>query len=112
VGDLLALWSYVASEGSQADEGLGVQRDGKPLNLTIMATALEFPGVDELRTFLDYLAEIEHIDPDYWRDRGIVYLAAMNRRMEAYRKSKGRVSTGRPVGRPRKSGNSGKHPDG
>lgn len=106
VGQLVELWSYIASEGSQTDEGRGVRRDGAPLDLNGMADDCDFPTVDDLRSFLDYLADIGHIDPVEWRERGIVFLPAMNRRLEAYRQSKGRgalpgqIKRGR--GRPRR----------
>lgn len=116
VGRLLALWSYVASEGSQTDEGRGIQRDGTPLDLHGMAEDCDFvddngrPDLDALRAFLTFLGEIGHIDPSDWHERGIVFLPAMNRRLEAYRISKGRgTDPGQPKrrpGRPRKPENS------
>lgn len=106
VGHLLELWSYVASEGSKTDHGRGVRRDGTPLPIDDMAEDCHFASVDDFRAFAEHLADIGHIDPCEWHERGIIFLPAMARRLEAYRLSKGRQSTGRGPGRPRKtSGN-------
>lgn len=111
VGHLFLLWSYIASEGSQDVEGLGVQRDGTPLPLQGMAEDCAFDSVEALTGFLDHLAQIGHIEAERWKT-GIVFLPAMNRRLTAYRQSKGRggeVGAPRPKrGRPaKKTGNVG-----
>jgi hypothetical protein len=102
LGYLLGLWSYVATEGSKTDPGVGVKADGTPLDLEIMAADLGFDAAGSLRDFLAYLAGIHLIDADTW-SQGTVILPAMRSRMAEYRKSKGRTPTGRPPGRPRKN---------
>ena len=102
LGYLLGLWSYVATEGSKADPGVGLDSAGQPLNLDVMSADLGFPDVGELRAFLDYLAAVGLTDADAWA-KGSVILPAMRKRMAEYRKTKGRTTTGRPPGRPRKT---------
>lgn len=102
LGYLLGLWSYVATEGSKTDPGVGLDSNGQPLNLDVMGADLGFATSDELGDFLDYLAGVGLIDPDAWA-KGFVILPAMRKRMAEYRKTKGRTPTGRPPGRPRKN---------
>lgn len=104
LGYLVALWSYVATEGSQTDPGVGLDSAGRPLNLTVLAGDLDFPTVDACRDFLSYLASIGLIDADAWTSAATIILPAMRKRLAHYRKTKGRTPTGRPPGRPRKSG--------
>lgn len=108
LGYLLGLWSYVATEGSKADVGVGVDSAGAALNLDVMAADLDFPTVDDCRDFLTYLADVGLIEPAAWRNRATVILPAMRKRVAGYYQTKGRVPTGRGPGRPKKNpGNSG-----
>ena len=102
LGHLLGLWSYVATEGSKADPGVGLDSAGQALNLTVMAADLDFPTVESFQTFLTALANLGLIDADAWA-KGYVVLPAMRKRLAGYRKTKGRTPTGRPPGRPRKT---------
>jgi hypothetical protein len=100
LGNFLALVSYIATEGSRKDPGVGVNSTGLALDLTAMAFDLDFATPDALRDFLTFLATVSLIEADAWA-AGIVILPAMRKRAERYRQSKGRTRTGRPVGRPK-----------
>lgn len=102
LGYLLGLWSYVATEGSKTDPGVGLDSTGQALNLDVMGADLGFASTDELRAFLDYLAGVGLTDADAW-SQGFVVLPAMRKRLSVYQKTKGRTPTGRPPGRPRKT---------
>lgn len=87
-GALLLLWCYVADHGG-GQPGEGVDGDGMPLPLAEMADECLFPTVEDLTTFLTFLADKHHIDPDRWTG-GVVFLPAMMKRADGYAKSKGR----------------------
>lgn len=103
LGHLLGLWSYIATEGSKTDPGVGLDSAGLPLNLDVMAADLDFPHLESFQTFLTALAKLGLIDADAWANQGLVILPAMRKRLAVYQKSKGRKPTGRPPGRPRKT---------
>lgn len=88
-GALWLLWCYVANHGAGLP-GEGVDGDGLPLPLVEMADECLFDSVDDLKAFLNFLAEKRHIDPDKWDASGLVCLPAMASRADAYAKSKGR----------------------
>jgi hypothetical protein len=88
VGHLFLLWCYVANHGAGLP-GWGVKDDGSPLPLGEMADEclLDEPA---LRSFLDFLADKEHIDTAQWTQHQTVVLPGMTRRADAYARSKGR----------------------
>jgi hypothetical protein len=88
IGHLFLVWCFVANHGAQP--GLGVKPDGSPLDLDDLAYEAAFRSTDDLRTWLDTMAERGLIDPDQWKDHGVVFLPAMKSRADAYAKSKGR----------------------
>lgn len=92
-GALFLLWCHIANHG-QGEPGLGVCLDGSPLPLGELADECWFPDVDSLRTFVDFLAEKKHVDPDLWQNRGIVFLPAMWIRAVGYARGKGRAGSG------------------
>lgn len=100
-GYLLGLWSYIATEGSKSDPGVGVNSNGQALNLAVMAADLEI-DLDAFRAFLDFLASVDLIDPNTWTQQNVIVLPAMRKRVSGYYKAKGRKPTGRGPGRPRK----------
>jgi len=102
LGWLVCLWSYIATEGSKTDPGVGLDSAGKPLNLIPLAADLDFPDVEGCRDFLAFLATIDLIDPNDWA-KGTITLPAMRKRAEPYRRAVSRRRTGRPMGRPRKN---------
>lgn len=81
-GAVFLLWCFVANHGHQP--GAAVGADGQPLPLQDLADACEFGSVEDLRAFLDFLAERRHIDPERWTAQGIVFLPAMHRRLQSF----------------------------
>lgn len=83
------MWCYIASSG-KSEPGLGVRADGSPLPLKELASECRFATVEDLRAYLDFAAEQEHIHRQLWQDKGIVFLPAMWSRLMHYARSKGR----------------------
>jgi len=104
MGHLFLIWCFVANHGAQP--GYGVKADGRPLDLSDLTYAALFDTGDDLRAFLDDLAERGLIGKDEWA-QGIVFLPAMKARADAYAKSKGRGPGGEPEPGRGKAGRSG-----
>jgi hypothetical protein len=99
VGALVLLWCYVANQGA-SEPGLGVQRNGEPLDLELMAVECFFDSPSQLTDFLDYAAQVGHIHQRLWTEKRIVFLPAMWERVSAYYRSKARkmqFATGQQV---------------
>jgi hypothetical protein len=87
IGAVFLLWCFVAWHG-EGEPGEGVRHGGQALDLQDMADECLFDSVDQLKVFLDHLAERGHIDAERWRG-GVVFLPAMHRRGVTYQRSKG-----------------------
>lgn len=81
-GAVWLLWCYVANHGHRP--GWADDSEGKPLPLQELADECLWDSLADCRTFLDFLAERQHIDPEQWKDHGMVFLPAMERRLERY----------------------------
>ena len=109
-GAMWLLWCFVANHGDGLP-GEGINSERQPLDLQEMADECFFDSVDDLRAFLDLCAEKRLVNPDRWKNEGVVFLPGMYKRADAYARSKGRtlpgaapVQDGEPKARPGKRG--------
>lgn len=92
-GAIYLLWCYVAQHG-KLQPGLAVRDDGGPRPLREAADECFFEGVDDLKVFLDDLADRQHLHGQLWADKGIIFLPAMWTRSNTYLKwKKGKAAT-------------------
>lgn len=86
LGALTRIWAHVAHKGSRP--GAGVDSSGRPFDLENVAKRAG-ESVAYVRRLLDECAEVGHIDPKFWRDKGVIYLPALAKRAKRFHEKKG-----------------------